>query len=219
MAHDGRGDARPLDSGAYALLQQKLAAMRARLDRQVDQLIRLNTISDRLLQEEDVCVEEFFAEAIVDVLDVALGAVWLLPADRDPAHIHFSAFGLTATQGWAEMGEQIAAQVRRTNRAAPMAQEFAALLPNTKLVDPIVCVRTAGPDDPTTILLASRIVVGSSGPAVRTHTMGSTSLVLGSRAANSCAMGAARLVLRTWAAICSPISAQPCVAVRPKALK
>ncbi len=70
------------DSSAFSLLQQQLITANGRLDRQVQQLTRLNRLSNRLLDSsEGGTIGETFAEAVVDVLDTALGAVWVLAPD------------------------------------------------------------------------------------------------------------------------------------------
>ena len=85
-------------AAAHNLLQQQLITVRARLDRQVAQLIRLNELSNHLLDRMDRRpVAEIFAEAIVDVLDVAVGAVWILPPVTELARLSFAACGLAVT--------------------------------------------------------------------------------------------------------------------------
>jgi hypothetical protein len=55
------------------LLQQELIRVKARLDRQVTQLIRLNEFSNHLLGNlGERGMSETFAEAIVDVMDLAV---------------------------------------------------------------------------------------------------------------------------------------------------
>lgn len=143
------GAARSIDTSAYNLLQQQLITTRARLDRQVSQLTRLNQLSDRLLRRPDERpVAEVFAEAVVDVLDLALGAVWLLP---DPAggpgstggpHGQFAVFGApVALDRWAPMGATLAERLAAipTRGAVPLSPGDVALLPGPGLVDPIAC--------------------------------------------------------------------------------
>jgi diguanylate cyclase (GGDEF)-like protein/PAS domain S-box-containing protein len=76
---DGHGhDPDALATSTRNLLQQQLIAARTRLDRQVDQLMRMNRLSNRLLASVDAgSIAESFAEAIIDVLDVPVSAVWI----------------------------------------------------------------------------------------------------------------------------------------------
>ncbi len=75
----GQGhDPASLAASTRNLLQQQLIAARTRLDRQVDQLMRMNRLSNRLLASVDASsIADAFAEAIVDVLDVPVAAVWV----------------------------------------------------------------------------------------------------------------------------------------------
>ena len=71
-------DPASLAASTRNLLQQQLIAARTRLDRQVDQLMRLNRLSNRLLASVDASsIADAFVEAIVDVLDVPIAAVWI----------------------------------------------------------------------------------------------------------------------------------------------
>jgi diguanylate cyclase (GGDEF)-like protein/PAS domain S-box-containing protein len=71
-------DPASLAASTRNLLQQQLIAARTRLDRQVDQLMRLNRLSNRLLASVDAgSIAESFVEAIIDVLDVPVSAVWI----------------------------------------------------------------------------------------------------------------------------------------------
>ncbi|HRY10968.1 MAG: EAL domain-containing protein [Actinobacteria bacterium] len=143
---------RRIDAGAYTLLQQQLVSVRARLDRQVGQLIRLNRISDELLHtDEDTPLAQFFAEAIVDILDVAVGAVWIFGDDTEP--VEFTVFG-TPDSGWSTAGAKIAQRLS-DNRAVPLAPELRDLLPGPVLVDPIVCRAAGSATNPRALLIAS----------------------------------------------------------------
>ena len=71
-------DPASLAASTRNLLQQQLIAARTRLDRQVDQLMRMNRLSNRLLASVDAgSIAESFVEAIIDVLDVPVSAVWI----------------------------------------------------------------------------------------------------------------------------------------------
>ena len=76
---DGQGhDPASLAASTRNLLQQQLIAARTRLDRQVDQLMRMNRLSNRLLASVDASsIADAFVEAIIDVLDLPIAAVWI----------------------------------------------------------------------------------------------------------------------------------------------
>lgn len=76
---DGHGhDPDALATSTRNLLQQQLIAARTRLDRQVDQLMRMNRLSNRLLASVDASsIADAFVEAIIDVLDLPIAAVWI----------------------------------------------------------------------------------------------------------------------------------------------
>lgn len=152
MTEHASSHERRIDAGAYTLLQQQLVSVRARLDRQVSQLIRLNRISDELLHtDERTSPAQFFAEGIVDILDVALGAVWVITDNEPP---DFAACGLHNSDGWAHAGVAITAQVQQ-NRAVPLPQDLRGLLPGPALVDPIVCSASGAFKQTQVLLLAS----------------------------------------------------------------
>ncbi|QPN60169.1 EAL domain-containing protein [Synechococcus sp. CBW1002] len=101
-------------AAAYSRLQQELISVRSRLDRQVEQLTRLNRLSDVLLsmgpQQPSITI---LAEALADVLDVGIGAVWILPQEKMAESIRFACSGCIPDQDrWRELGPQIEAQLR-----------------------------------------------------------------------------------------------------------
>ncbi|MFM7635158.1 MAG: putative bifunctional diguanylate cyclase/phosphodiesterase [Cyanobacteriota bacterium] len=60
----------------FLRLQQELVAVRTRFDRQIGQLNRLNRLSNTVLAQHVCQGLGLFAEAIPDVLDMAIGVVW-----------------------------------------------------------------------------------------------------------------------------------------------
>jgi diguanylate cyclase (GGDEF)-like protein/PAS domain S-box-containing protein len=151
MTEHAPTDTRRIDAGAYTLLQQQLVSVRARLDRQVNQLIRLNRVSDELLHtDEKAPLARFFAEAIVDILDVALGAVWVF---GDDGKVEFASCGQDL-DGWEQAGPTIASHLTE-NRAAPLPVEMRQHLPGPTLVDPIACRATDADKQVKAVLLAS----------------------------------------------------------------
>lgn len=151
MTEDVSSPSRRIDAGAYSLLQQQLVSVRARLDRQVSQLIRLNRVSDELLHAQ-APMAQFFAEAIVDILDVALGAVWIFGDDGQPSQV--AAFGVPDSDGWAQAGMRIAEQLQES-KAVPLPDPVRQYLPGPALVDPIVCRAFGADKQVKALLLAS----------------------------------------------------------------
>ena len=96
------------------LLQQELITFKARLDRQVSQLIRINEFSNHLLGElQERAMAQTFAEAIVDVLDIAVGAVWVLPPNDKLMDPSFAAFGVHVPHAhWEHAGSAIAEKIQ-----------------------------------------------------------------------------------------------------------
>jgi diguanylate cyclase (GGDEF)-like protein/PAS domain S-box-containing protein len=151
-------DESPYGPNAYSLLQQQLVAVRGRLDRQVSRLIRLNRVSDELLDRgSSLEIAPSFAEGIVDVLDVAVGAVWILPTDDD-GEVHFASFGAPIDRdGWQALGPSIAADLtsRGARGAEPLAPSAAAGVGPPEMVDALVstCVGRSG--SPSALVLAA----------------------------------------------------------------
>jgi diguanylate cyclase (GGDEF)-like protein/PAS domain S-box-containing protein len=129
-------------ASAYTRLQQELIAVRSRLDRQVSRLIRLNQLSNRLIGIDDaVTVLEAYAEAILDVLDLGIGAVWELGDDQNQDS-RFMVSGVARPgQAWQVVGERLAAGILSDgrNRAVRLEPAHLALLPGVDLVDAIAC--------------------------------------------------------------------------------
>ncbi len=129
-------------ASAYTLLQQELIAVRSRLDRQVSQLIRLNQLSNRLIGIDDAAtVLDAYAEAILDVLDLAIGAVWELGEDSPAPQLFALSGAARPGQGWREAGARLAAGLLHEGpkRAMRLSADQLALLPGVDLVDAIAC--------------------------------------------------------------------------------
>lgn len=136
-------------SSAFNLLKQQLISASARLDRQVQQLTRVNRLSNRLLADlDDRPVAATFAEAVVDVLDMAVGAVWVLPAGGARPDVLFDSAvcGLEVpADEWAALGAAlVAALVTRNVSTAVRLDLLADDLGGTRsateaLLDAVVC--------------------------------------------------------------------------------
>jgi len=148
-------------SSAYNLLQQQLITVGARLDRQVSQLTRVNRLSNRLLAGADGRpVAETFAEAVVDVLDVAVGAVWVLPPHAESTHTRVAVCGLPADLGlWEPLGEALAAQLSMIGSDGTSAVRLEELqlgeLPDVALIDALVCACVGRDGDTIAVVLAA----------------------------------------------------------------
>lgn len=149
----------PLSASSRNLLQQQLISLSARLDRQVSQLTRLNRLSNQLLgSAEGNSVAERFAEAVADVLDVSLGAVWVLPPLACAVTPAFAVSGRNVDRvAWERQGPMLATVLsslggRRAMRIDPHA---AAMFPGSRLTNPIAA-RCVGRDGScTAIVLAA----------------------------------------------------------------
>ena len=142
---------------ARNLLQQELIATRARLDRQVAQLMRLNKLSNHLLDRMDARpVAEIFAEAVVDVLDVAVGAVWILPPVDAVARKAFSMFGIDMPdEAWSRAGRALAETLPQDGKAVRLENLPPELLPGVTLREPLGCCCVGRDGRPTAVVLAS----------------------------------------------------------------
>ena len=147
-------------SAAYNLLQQQLITVRARLDRQVAQLIRLNQLSNHLLDRHDRRpVAEIFSEAIVDVLDVAVGAVWILPPIDEVARTSFSVCGAAAVpDAWSMAGPALAARLPPGGKSIRLDADAASMLPGIALKNPLACCCVGREGKPTAVVVASNTV-------------------------------------------------------------
>jgi diguanylate cyclase (GGDEF)-like protein/PAS domain S-box-containing protein len=158
------------------LLQQELITVKARLDRQVSQLIRLNEFSNHLLGSlRERAMTATFAEAIVDVLDRALGAVWVLPPNDGAIEPSFAIFGAAVPrERWAAAAEELASRLDTGAkvRAVRLGPESASLLPGVQLLTPIGC-RCVGRDGRTTaiVLAADTPSIGGMAEPVTDETL------------------------------------------------
>ena len=143
---------------AFNLLQQQLIGLRAQLDRQVSQLMRLNGLSNQLIGwQGDGAVAQMFTEAIVDVLDVAVGAVWILD-EHQPADDRFGICGAPAAGAH---HDDVADELSRALIARGMGGTVSVCslgvdpLPGTVLIDALVCPGISRHGSVTAVLLAA----------------------------------------------------------------
>ncbi len=138
----------------FSLIQQQRISAEARLDRQLSQLTRLNRLSNAILaRRDDRPVAEVFAEAVVDVLDVGVGAVWVL--ERPGVEVDFAVCGAApAGSEWAEAGPRLAASLGLALDEPFLAGEAADLdpLPGLVLRETLLC-RSVGRDGTTVAVL------------------------------------------------------------------
>lgn len=160
-------DENGIDPGAYTLLQQQLITVRARLDRQISQLIRLNRISDDLLYSagSQSAVGDRFAEAIVDALDVAAAVVWIFAPYSGDGPVEMGSFGLQVPQSWGAQGRALADELQSQQIRRAVALPIGRL-DEAGLVDAVVCVCTDRSESLSALLLASNTqsVAGMSQP-------------------------------------------------------
>ena len=170
---------------AYNLLQQELITTQARLDRQVAQLMRLNQLSNHLLDRIDRRpVAEIFAEAVVDVLDVAVGAVWILPPVDAIARRAFAIFGADRQDNsWSTLGHGLAARLPAEGRAVRLPLDGAPLLPGLDLRTALACRCVGREGKATAVILAANTV----GVDAMTVTMSEESLQMLAVLAEKCA--------------------------------
>jgi diguanylate cyclase (GGDEF)-like protein len=153
------GDPQP-SVAALNLLQQQLIAVRERLDRQISQLMRLSQLSNHVIDRVDRRpLAEIFAEAIVDVLDLAVGAVWILPPVDEMARRNFAVFGAGATEpSWATAGPGLAARLPPNGKAVRIDPDLFAMLPGVELRNPLACCCVGREGRPTAVVVASNTV-------------------------------------------------------------
>ena len=154
----------PPGAASRNLLQQELITFKARLDRQVSQLIRINEFSNHLLGElQERAMAQTFAEAIVDVLDIAVGAVWVLPPNDKLMDPSFAAFGVHVPHAhWEHAGSAIAEKIGASTKvsAVRLDANVSDILPGVPLITPIAC-RCVSRDGLTTA-----IVLAADTPAI-----------------------------------------------------
>jgi len=129
-------------ASAYNRLQQELIEVRTQRDRQIGQLMRLNQLSDALLAEiTSAQVAETFAEAIVDVLDIGIGALWLFD-ETLPETSRFALCGTRAPRSvWAAAGQELLQRLpaAAARKAQHLPGAIGDLLPGPSLVDGLAC--------------------------------------------------------------------------------
>lgn len=162
-------------------LQQELVSARDRLDRQILQLSRLNALSNRLLTlRKNFQLAEVFAEAISDVLDVAVGAVWLFGSHAAAGEDAIAVFGHpTSKDRWASLGRVISLQ-KSNSRFAPrfLEPEWMDIFSELNLVDPIVCECVGRRGELHAVLLgANNLKVQSMFPCIEHETLGMLKLL------------------------------------------
>ncbi|MEB3296631.1 MAG: EAL domain-containing protein, partial [Cyanobacteriota bacterium] len=118
----------------------ELLAVRNRLDQVITQLNRLNRISHALLSSSGLdCRLETFAEAIPEVLEMAVGAVWELEAEAVTA---MAVHGLQPGEGLLRsIGMELLGLVRTRglSRAQLLEPAASASLASLNLSDAILC--------------------------------------------------------------------------------
>lgn len=136
------------DARAYRALQRELVETRNRFDRQVAQLKRLNSVAPALQQVDERPTAEVFAEAVLDVLDIGFGAVWILPSQAVITGPRFACLGWAVDEErWAMAGQALDALLHTTasNRAQRITTSLADLLPGVELHD-VMAGRCIGRD-------------------------------------------------------------------------
>ena len=139
---DGQGhDPASLAASTRNLLQQQLIAARTRLDRQVDQLMRMNRLSNLLLASVDASsIAEAFVEAIIDVLDVPVAAVWIACEPCRAAGRTFACHGEGIdADAWSRAMPLLAEAIGR-DRVAPLPPQVVASLPGPELSQAIAAL-------------------------------------------------------------------------------
>ncbi len=147
------------DPAAYSRLQQQLVETRGRLDRQVGRLIRLNRVSDELIQRPGDCgIASTFAELVVDVLDVAVAAVWIVDDRTRDGDERFAVFGVgRVAPVWSEVGAGLAAHLveRGIHGAVPLELGRAPSLDGAGLRGALVSVGVGRSGEPLAVLVAA----------------------------------------------------------------
>jgi len=158
---------RDVEARSHRALQRELVETRNRFDRQVSQLKRLNDVAASLQhRENERPLVEAFSEAIIDVLDVGLGVVWVI--DEQLSHVE-PRFGVTGewrnTHAWADAGPAVDRMLAESgnDQAQRIDASLIDLLPGVDLFDVMAC-RCIGRDGGSlAVLLAAHtpITVGA----------------------------------------------------------
>jgi diguanylate cyclase (GGDEF)-like protein/PAS domain S-box-containing protein len=146
----------------------ELLAVRHRLDRVIAQLNRLNRISNALLCSSGMdCGLETFAEAIPEVLEMAVGAVWEFEAG---AVVAMAVHGLQPSEALLRcIGVDLLklVQLRGLTRAEPLESGVQANLASLHLADLILCPSLDVEGDVIGIALAANTTSASWSASVR----------------------------------------------------
>lgn len=154
---DGMSESPGQSAPVYSLLQQQLIALQDQRDRQIGQLTRLNRLSDSLLGDLQArSIADVFAEAVVDVLDVGMGAVWLLQHVQD-VQDSFATCGVPVDPLWADAGSRLASRLTDLSprQAIRLPFDLLAWLPGPDLVDGLICSCTDGEGRTVAVVLAA----------------------------------------------------------------
>ncbi len=141
---------RRIDAGAYTLLQQQLVSVRARLDRQVGQLIRLNRISDELLHTDEDTPSRSSSQKRSSTSWTWPSVRWIFGDDTEP--VEFTVFG-TPDSGWSTAGGQDQQRLSDNRRAlgagvaGPCCPDRSSWIPSSS--------RSRSATNPRALLIAS----------------------------------------------------------------
>ncbi|MCT0224490.1 bifunctional diguanylate cyclase/phosphodiesterase [Synechococcus sp. CS-1328] len=131
---------------AYSRLQQELITLRCRLDHQIAQLTRLNRLSDSLLASgPSRRAIDIVAEAIADVLDLGIGAVWVAPSEASDHVWDFALCGSLPSdpplQESSDSIERLAAYLASLGsaQAVILPNQMGGILPGLDLCDALAC--------------------------------------------------------------------------------
>jgi len=105
---------------AQTLLHQELISTRSRVDRQFAQLQRLNELTSPMHHRPgEPAMSVTFSEAIADILDMAVGAAWILDPQSAGAVPAFAACGVgRAAQAWEGLGTLLEQYLRHAGSSA-----------------------------------------------------------------------------------------------------
>lgn len=168
MSSGSSASAAEYGPSGYALLQQELIALKAKLDRQISQLIRLNQLSNRLILVDSY--EEaanLYSEAIIDVLDLAVGVVWIFAEPGQDQSI-CAISGPVSVEAWVGLGARLAEHLERVGqrRASQLDPDVVAWLPTDDLADVIAsrCVNREGKCNGIVLAANTRALAGIFDP-------------------------------------------------------
>lgn len=131
------------------LIQQELVEARHRLDRQVQQLKRLNSITWAVHRGgRQAPLAEAFAEHVVGVLDVDFAAAWIIPVSSGEGRVLFAAAGSPVPHDrWLAAGREVLDVLRSqaSSGAVWTPDAVLSLLPDVDIAQSLATVvRTRG---------------------------------------------------------------------------